>query len=112
MLDFNRDDQDYPQKYFNDELFFFDQSIEIKNQKMINLWNDGKGDDNVNQIQEKTTAFKTNNKNNKKCYSVPLKLLENGKIEEDKSPKIFSFNDIKENIFKNDVYKAKFFVRC
>jgi hypothetical protein len=108
MLYFNRDAQDYSPKYLNDELLSFDQSIEIKNQKMIDLWNDGKGDDNVNQIQEKTTAFKTNNKNNKKCYSVPLKLLENGKIEEDKSPKIFSFNDIKENIFKNDVYKKKF----
>jgi hypothetical protein len=108
MFDFNRDDKDYSQKYLNDELFSFDQSIEIKNRKMIDLWNDGKGDDNVNQIQEKTTAFKTNNKNNKKCYSVPLKLLENVKVEEDKSPKIFSFIDIKETIFKNDVYKAKF----
>ena len=108
MLDFNRDAQDYSQKDLNDEMLSFDQSIEIKNQKMFDLWNDGKGDDNVNQIQEKSTAFKTNNKNNKKCYCVPLKLLENVKIEEDKSPKIFSFNDIKENIFKNDVYKKKF----
>ena len=42
MFDFDRDDQDYSQKYLNDELFSFDQSIEIKNQKMIDLWNDGK----------------------------------------------------------------------
>ena len=108
MLDFNRDDLDYSQKYLNDELISFDQSIEIENQKMIDLWNDGKSDDNTYQIQEKTTAFKTNNKNNKKCYNIPLELLENIKIEEDKSPEIFSFNDIKGNIFKNDLYKNKF----
>ena len=108
MIDFNRDDQDYSQKYLNDELISFDQSIEIENQKMIDLWNDGKSDDNTCQIQEKTTVFKTNNKNNKKCYNIPLELLENIKIKEDKSPEIFSFNDIKGNIFKNDLYKNKF----
>ena len=79
MLGIYRDDQEYS---LNDELFSFSQSIETKNQKMIDLWNDGKGDDNVNQIQEKITTFKTKNKNNKKCYNVPLKLLENVKIEE------------------------------
>ena len=45
MLDFNRDDLDYSQKYLNDELISFDQSIEIENQKMIDLWNDGKSDE-------------------------------------------------------------------
>ena len=75
---------------------------------MIRFLNNGKDDDNMNQFQEKTTAFQTSNKNNKKCYNVQLKLLENIIIEEDKSPEIFMFNDIKKKIFENDDNRKKF----
>ena len=108
ISDFNRGDQDYSHKCFNDDLFFIEESMEIKNQNMIRFLNNGKDDDNMNQFQEKTTAFQTSNKNNKKCYNVQLKLLENIIIEEDKSPEIFMFNDIKKKIFENDDNRKKF----
>ena len=103
MYEFGRGYQEYSHKYLNDDLFSSDhQSVEIKNQNMIGVLNDGKDDDNMNQFQEKTTAFQTSNKNNKKCYNAPLKILENIIIEEDKSPEVFMFNDIKKKIFEND----------
>ena len=109
MLDLKSDNQDYSQKQINDELFYiFDQSIEIKKQNMIDLLEDDKDDENVNQIQDKTTAFKTINKINKKYYDTSLKVLENIKIEEDNSPKLYSFDDIGEKILRNDDYKNKF----
>jgi hypothetical protein len=98
------DDQDYSLKNLSDELFSFYQS---KNQDKIDFWNE-EVDDNVNEIQDKTTSFKTSNKKQKKCYNTPLKLLENVKIEEDNSPQLFSFSDIGEKIFQNDENKNKF----
>ena len=109
MFDLKSESQDSSKKHMNDELLYiFDESIEIKNQNIIDLMEDDKGDENVNQIQDKTTAFKTINKINKKCYDTPLKVLENIKIEEDNSPKLYSFNDIEEKILRNDDYKNKF----
>ena len=47
--------------------------------------------------------------NNKKyCNNALSKLLENGKIKEDILHEFYSFNDINEKIFKNDLYKSKF----
>ena len=109
ILDLNSNNQDNSQNHINDELFYiFDQSIEIKKQNMIDLLEDDKDDENVNQIQDKTTAFKTINKINKKYYDTSLKVLENIKIEEDNSPKLYSFDDIAEKILRNDDYKNKF----
>jgi hypothetical protein len=109
ILDLNSNNQDNSQNHINDELFYiFDQSIEIKKQNMIDLLEDYKYDEKVNQIQDKTTAFKTINKINKKCYDTSLKVLENIKIEEDNSPKLYSFDDIAEKILRNDDYKNKF----
>jgi len=69
------------------------------------FWND----DNVNQIQEKSTAFETNNKKNNECSNdALLKLLENVKIKEDILLEFYSFNNIEEKIFKNDDYKSRF----
>ena len=104
---FGGNNQDYSNKCFSGDFLSFDQSIEIENKNMINSLNNGKEDDNVNQIQDKTTAFNTSNKKNKKCYNTSLKLLENVIIEEDNSPKLFSFSDIGENIFGNDEFKNK-----
>ena len=104
---FGGDNQDFSNKCLSGDFLSFDQSIEIENKNMINSLNNGKEDDNVNQIQDKTTAFKTSNKKNKKCYNTSLKLLENVIIEEDNSPKLFSFSDIGENIFGNDEFKNK-----
>ena len=101
------DNQDYSNKCLSGDFLSFDQSIEIEKKNMINSLNNDKEDDNVNQIQDKTTAFKTSNKKNKKCYNTSLKLLENVIIEEDNSPKLFSFSDIGENIFGNDEFKNK-----
>ena len=108
MIDLKSDNQDYSLKNMNDELLYIDQPNEIKNHNIIDLWEDEKDDDSVNQIQDKTTAFKTINKTNKKCYNTPLKLLENIKIEEDNSPILYSFNDIEKKILRNDDYKNKF----
>ena len=109
MFDLKSESQDSSKKHMNDELFYiFDQSIEIKKQNMIDLLEDYKYDEKVNQIQDKTTAFKTINKINKKCDYTSLKVLENIKIEEDNSPKLYSFNDIEEKILRNDDYKNKF----
>jgi hypothetical protein len=108
MIDLKSDNQDYSLKNMNDELLYIDQPNEIKNQNIIDLWEDEKDDNSVNQIQDKTTAFKTINKTNKKCYNTPLKLLENIKIEEDNSPILYSFNDIEKKILRNDDYKNKF----
>ena len=104
---FGGDNQDFSNKCLSGDFLSFDQSIEIENKNMINSLNNGKEDDNVNQIQDKTTAFNTSNKKNKKCYNTSLKLLENVIIEEDNSPKLFSFSDIGENIFGNDEFKNK-----
>ena len=108
---FNRDNQGYSHNNLNDDLYNFDDCSILsdkENQKIYDFWNEGKDDDNLEQIQEKTTAYKTSNKNNNKCYYAPLKILENIKIEEDNSPKLYSFNDIEEKIFKNEDYKSKF----
>jgi len=109
IFEFGRSYQDYSHNYLNDDEFFSDhQSVEIKNQNMIGVLNNGKDEYNMNQFQEKTTAFQTSNKNNKKCYNAPLKILENIIIEEHKSPEIFMFNDIKKKIFQNDDNRKKF----
>jgi len=108
---FNRDNQGYSHNNLNDDLYNFDDCSILRDkesQKIYDFWNEGKNDDILEQIQEKTTAYKTSNKNNNKCYYAPLKILENIKIDEDNSPKLYSFNDIEEKIFKNDDYKKRF----
>ena len=54
---FGGDNQDFSNKCLSGDFLSFDQSIEIENKNMINSLNNGKEDDNVNQIQDKTTAF-------------------------------------------------------
>lgn len=100
----NNDIQDFSYNNLNDESFNYAQSNEVENQSFLDV----KGDDIMNQIQEKTTAFKTSYKNIMKYYKAPVKLLENVEIDEGILPKLFSFNDIEEKILKNDDYKNKF----
>lgn len=64
------------------------------------------------QLQsEKKTSWTTNNKNiirNKLSNHEPPKILDNVKIEGDAPLSLYSFDDIKENIFMNQDYKEKF----
>ena len=99
------DNQDIYSEDLNNEFHSDDKSIELENQNIHEFWNY----ENINQIQDKPTTFETNNKYNKKyCNNALSKLLENGKIKEDILHEFYSFNDINEKIFKNDLYKSKF----
>ena len=102
---FDSDNQDIYSEDLNNEFHSDDKPIELENQNMHEFWNY----DNMSKIQDKPTTFETNNKYNKKyCNNALSKLLENGKIKEDILHEFYSFNDINEKIFKNDLYKSKF----
>ena len=100
--------QDYFYRYFCDKNYSNDY---IENRCMYETFNDNKNDAyNMAQFQdEKTTAYKSKKKINKKRDNhEPLKILDNVKIKTDSLPKFYSFDDIKSQIFENDDYKDKF----
>ena len=96
----------------NDHFYFCDQLAESENKKAIDPFINNRLDDYMNQFpQEKKTSWTTNNKNiiRKKCSNIePPKILDNVKIETDVPLTLYSFDDIKENIFMNIDYKEKF----
>jgi len=99
------DNQYFYSQDLSNEFHSDDKSFEMENQNKHNFWNDG----NNYQIQEKSTAFETNNKKNNECsYDIQIKLKENIKIKEDTLLGFYSFKNIEEKIFKNDDYKSKF----
>ena len=101
----NSDEQNSFFRNLNNGFLFGDKATDLENQNMSYFWID----DNMNQIQDKPTADKTKNTNNKKCCNdALLNLIENVKIKEDILLEFYSFKDIEEKIFKNEDYKNKF----
>lgn len=103
--------QDYNYRYYHDKPYanaYGNDSIE--NRCMYDTFNDNKYEVYMTQFpDEKTTAFKSNKIITKKNSNPePLKLVENKKIKTDSLPIFYSFDDIKQSIFKNDDYKNKF----
>ena len=97
---------------FNDHFYLCDQLDENENKNVIEPFINNRPDDWMAQLQsEKKTSWTTNNKNiirNKLSNHEPPKILDNVKIEEDAPLSLYSFDDIKENIFMNQDYKEKF----
>ena len=97
---------------FNNPFYFSDQLAETENKNEIGSFIYNKFNDYMSQMQhEKKTSYTTNNKNiiRKNCSNLePPAILDNVKIEADAPVTLFSFDDIKENIFMNNDYKEKF----